>query len=61
MGAGIECFLRESQQDRRVFPDGIEKYRALAFRCYFPENMDAFGFQQPQVAQRGHTCRLARN
>ena len=50
----IERLLRQTQQHRRVFPDGIEQDRTLTFRDDFAHDMDAFRFQLPEMTARGH-------
>jgi hypothetical protein len=55
-GAGEEGFLRETQHDGGVFADGVEHDGALELCGDLAEDVDAFGFQEAEVAEARRRC-----
>ena len=57
--AGIERLLRQPQQDRRVLADRVEHHRPLELGDHLPHDVDALGFERPQVVvlHRRRCCR----
>ena len=47
----MKRFLRQMQQNRRVLADGVQYYRFGELRSHFAQNVDALGFESPQVRE----------
>ncbi len=54
--ARMERLLRQAHHHRGILADGVEHHRPLEFGGHFAQDMDAFGFQRPQMGKcsRGH-------
>jgi hypothetical protein len=46
---GMKGFLGEAQQHRRIFPDRIKEYRALALGDNFAENVNTLRFELSEM------------
>ena len=53
-GRRMKGLLRQTQHHRRVLTNGVKHHWLLELGGHLTHDVDAFGFQQPQVAKLGH-------
>ena len=50
----MKSLLGQPQQDRRILADGVQHHRPLELGRHLAHNVDAFGFEQTEMAKLGH-------
>ena len=50
--AGIESLLRQPHHHRRVLADGIQHHRLLKLRRHLANDVNALGFERPQMSKK---------